>query len=299
MGRDGETPGERTGERTGESRGTARGAIRGPCRFARGNDASLEEVAPRRRSNRCGMRGCPTSPDIGTGCSSITRDRNRKPSPGVGARATRAHDAFRRRHGWPVDHTAPSETLESPCPRPAFRRLKTSGTHATGRSRARVRKIGVESRVASWTCTVTRRGCPMFERSEDVGTGGVTITRPSNGLREAPCPRLAFRRLKTSGTHASGKRRAARWCTSRPVPPKHQRKPPQRRPLKTRQRPSGDGRCVFVSLAFARGLVRPRRRRRSYSSSRSRRGRRRSSGPRSRSARASCDSGGRPRAAGR
>ena len=215
-------------------------------------------------------RGCPMferSEDVGTGGVTITR-----PSNGL---------------------------REAPCPRPAFRRLKTSGTHATGRSRARVRNTGVESRGLNWTRVVTRRGCPMSERSEDVGTGGVTITDPSNGLREASCPRPVFRRLKTSGTHASGKRRAARWCTSRPVPPKHQRKPPQRRPLKTRQRPSGDGRCVFVSLAFARGLVRPRRRRRSYSSSRSRRGRRRSSGPRSRSARASCDSGGRPRAAGR
>jgi hypothetical protein len=66
---------------------------------------------------------------------------------------------------------------------------------------------------------------------------------------ERPCARVAFRRLKTSGTHAirrsravdpaltstGGSRRSGdRFDTSRPLsrsPRKHQREPPQRRPL--------------------------------------------------------------------
>ena len=101
-------------------------------------------------------------------------------------------DVFRRRNTGRIDHPGVSVAIECPCPRPAFRPLKRSGTHVFRGSPVEHSWSGTASRPPSWVPDdFSRRNIGRIDH------GGVAR------VSEPPCSAPAFRPLKRSGTHAS------------------------------------------------------------------------------------------------
>ncbi len=96
-----------------------------------------------------------------------------------GSRADRGPSAGATVWHWQVGRARPFAALKKVALR--------SRTWHPGRFAPRRRSTGIGS-----------RACPT---SSDVGTGDPSITGPSPGGSESPCPRPVFRPLKRSGTH--------------------------------------------------------------------------------------------------